>query len=153
MKIFHTSMLKSSWAIKEVPKTANALLMVKIFVKSLILNPHKSTQILMKPYTMHYKSLMSPKNPQTNVFDAFEIEGWWDIKVVSRTARALLAVKNNALHNRTSKNFSVCTTWLHMNLEPTPFFIHAPLMKSWCLRLWLETILLHHQNFKELEWL
>ena len=75
MKIFDAFTLNSSWAIKEVPKTARALLAVKTFVKSLILNPHKSTQILMKPYNMHYKSLLSPKTPQTNVFDAFEIEG------------------------------------------------------------------------------
>ena len=48
----------------------------------------------MKPYNMHYKSLLSPKKPQMNIFGAFEIEGSWDIKVGPRTARALLAVKN-----------------------------------------------------------
>ena len=49
----------------------------------------------MKPCNMHYKSLLSPKKPQMNVFGPLEIEGTWDIKVVPRTARALLAVKNS----------------------------------------------------------
>ena len=83
------------WPLLVVYKSLQILLIY--LTSSMLINPHK---ILIKSY----KSSLSLTKYQKSIFDNFEVKGSRDIKVILRTARTLLAVKNQFWKLEIAKN-------------------------------------------------